>query len=377
LVEHNIEVFKQNTQPGEIITVTQGNAMDLSGFADNAYDITLLLGPMYHLYNQEDKRKALGEAIRVTKQGGIIFVAYCISDATLISEFFASQNLDLLDFINKGMIDPVSFATRSEPKDLFELVRKEDVFKLTSDYPVTRLHYVATDGFANHIREPIKNMDDALFEQYIKYHFAICEREDMLGLSHHSLDVLRKDRQTVVEVEYAMNEDEWEAQKEIAHYKTLPILFDGFIDMPTLSDGVIHLVCTSKRPAIPEKKYVPAYDFAICKGSEKVGEINLRIGYGGYGPDESSLYYGGQVGYSVDEQHRGNGYAVRACRLLLPVAKAHGMIVLLITNDVANTPSKRVCEKLGARFIRSVRLPEWTDLYKNGQRYSNIYEWKI
>jgi len=193
LVEHNIEIFKQNTEPGEVITVMQGNAMDLSGFFDNTYDITLLLGPLYHLYTREDKRQALGEAIRVTKQRGTIFVAYCISDATLISEFFASQSLDLFEFIEKGMIDPETFATRSEPKDLFELVRKEDVFELTSDYPVTRLHYVATDGFTRHMDGSIKSMGDMLFEQYLKYHFAICERDDMVGISHHTLDILRKD----------------------------------------------------------------------------------------------------------------------------------------------------------------------------------------
>ena len=178
-------------------------------------------------------------------------------------------------------------------------------------------------------------------------------------------------------LEYAMNKDEWETRNDIAYYKTMPVFFDGFIDLPALSDGVIRLVCTSKRPAIPEKKYVPAYDFAICKGSEKVGEINLRIGYRGFGPDEGSLYYGGQIGYGIDEQYRGNGYAVRACRLLTPVAKAHEMTILLITNNVTNIASRRVCEKLGARFIRSVRLPEWTDMYKNGQRFSNIFEWKI
>ena len=51
LVEHNIQVFKQNTQPQEHITVTQGNALDLSAFPDGSYDITLLLGPLYHLYD--------------------------------------------------------------------------------------------------------------------------------------------------------------------------------------------------------------------------------------------------------------------------------------------------------------------------------------
>ncbi len=70
LVEHNIEVFYKNTQSNENISITQGNAMDLSVFPDNKYDITLLLGPLYHLYNKEDKQQALHEAIRVTKPGG-------------------------------------------------------------------------------------------------------------------------------------------------------------------------------------------------------------------------------------------------------------------------------------------------------------------
>ena len=88
LVEHNIEIFRKNTQPGENITITQGNALNLSAFSDNTYDITLILGPLYHLYNVTDKRQALREAIRVTKPGGIVFAAYVISDGCLLDEGF-------------------------------------------------------------------------------------------------------------------------------------------------------------------------------------------------------------------------------------------------------------------------------------------------
>ena len=89
LVEHNIEIFKQNTKPGEKITITQGNAKDLRDFSDNTYDITLLLGPMYHLFTEEEKLQALAEAIRVTKKGGIIFSAYCMGDASALSKITA------------------------------------------------------------------------------------------------------------------------------------------------------------------------------------------------------------------------------------------------------------------------------------------------
>lgn len=170
---------------------------------------------------------------------------------------------------------------------------------------------------------------------------------------------------------YGITRDDWEIQKEIAYYNLLPSTFDGFIDVPQLANGEIYLVCMAKKEAIPAKKYVPAYDFAICKGGEKIGHINLRIGY------TDGLYYGGQIGYGVDDLHRGHGYAAQACRLLLPVAKAHGMKKLLITNDHTNHASRRVCEKLGARFLRVARLPEWHELYEAGQRFANIFEWEL
>ncbi|WP_107572025.1 class I SAM-dependent methyltransferase [Clostridioides difficile] len=192
LVEHNIEVFRKNTQSNENISIIQGNAMDLSIFPDNKYDITLLLGPLYHLYNKEDKQQALHEAIRVTKPGGVVFVAYVISDGCLIDEGFHRGNINVSEYIEKGLIDPQTFAAKSEPKDLFELVRKENIDDLMSVFNVTRLHYVASDGLALYMREAVDSMNDDAFALYLKYHLATCEREDLVGVTSHAIDIFRK-----------------------------------------------------------------------------------------------------------------------------------------------------------------------------------------
>ncbi len=192
LIEHNIEVFRENTLEGENISVVQGNALDLSSFPDSSYDTTLLLGPLYHLYSKEDKQKAISEAIRVTKTGGIIFAAYVISDGCLLDEGFGRNNINVTEYIKSGLLDPETFAAKSEPKDLFELVRKEDIDDLMSKFPTTRLHYVAADGCSLLIREAIDSMDDETFQLYLKYHFFTCERKDLLGITSHAIDIFRK-----------------------------------------------------------------------------------------------------------------------------------------------------------------------------------------
>ena len=190
LVEHNIEIFRQNTQPGERVTITQGNACDLSAFADDTYDVTLLLGPMYHLFTEKDKLQALSEAMRVTKKGGVIFAAYCMADPCIMSYGFRKGNIHSL--IERGMVETEHFKAFSNPQELFELHRTEDIAVLRSHFDVQPLHFLAADGYVPHMRDTLEAMDDQTYEVYLKYHFATCERMDLIGYSNHTLDVFRK-----------------------------------------------------------------------------------------------------------------------------------------------------------------------------------------
>ena len=191
LIEHNIEIFKRSTLPGENITITQGNAKDLSFLPDNTYDLTLILGPLYHLFSEEEKLQALSEAIRVTKKGGIVFAAYCMGDPSIMMYGFGKGKIH--EIIEQCMLDPVTFETFSHPWDLFELHRKEDIDALRNHFPVTQLHFLATDGYVNHMRDTVDAMDEKTYALFLRYHFATCERQDLVGYSNHTLDIFRKD----------------------------------------------------------------------------------------------------------------------------------------------------------------------------------------
>lgn len=189
LIKHNLEILRSKLDGTEPITAIQGNALDLSCFADNLFDLTMLLGPMYHLYTKEDKLRALSEAVRVTKKGGHILVAYCMNEPAIISYVFGLNKLH--EVMDLNMLTP-DWRCISEPKDLFAMVRTEDIATLDAEVPVKRIKLIATDGATNYKRDDIDAMDEETFDKWMDYHFTICERQDLIGASHHTLDILQK-----------------------------------------------------------------------------------------------------------------------------------------------------------------------------------------
>lgn len=189
LIPHNLELLKAKLDGSEQLTALQGNALDLSMLPDGAFDLTMLLGPMYHLYTQEDRLQALREAVRVTKPGGFILAAYCMNEPTVIQYVFGLNHLH--EVMELEMLTP-DWHCISEPKDLFGMVRTEEIAALDAELPVERVKLVAADGATNYKRECIDAMDDETFEKWMDFHFTICERQDLIGASHHTLDILRR-----------------------------------------------------------------------------------------------------------------------------------------------------------------------------------------
>lgn len=187
---HNLGIMNSKINGIDNIRTHHGNALDLARFEDESFDITLVLGPMYHMYTEENKKKVLSEAIRVTKKQGYIFVAYCMNEATMIQFTFKAGKI--WDCINNNMLTD-DFRCLSEEKDLFEMVRLEEIDKLNSYFDnIKRIKIIAADGATNYMRECVDTMDEATFDIWMKYHLSICERMDLIGATNHSLDILQK-----------------------------------------------------------------------------------------------------------------------------------------------------------------------------------------
>lgn len=186
LVKYNLGILKSKKST---VKAMQGSALDLSRFEDNTFDMTLVFGPMYHLYTYEDKLTALNEAKRVTKVDGVILVAYIMNEYSVITHGFKGNNIK--ECLETGKLTE-DFHVVSQPEDLYDYVRIEDINKLDEEAGLQRIKLIAADGPANYMRPVLNAMDEETFELFIKYHLTTCERPELLGSSSHTLDILCK-----------------------------------------------------------------------------------------------------------------------------------------------------------------------------------------
>ena len=164
-----------------------GNAIDLSKFADNSFDIVLVFGPMYHLISKEGKIKCLKEVERVTKSGGTILISYCMNEYALLTYGFKENHIkEVLNSIDDN------YHIINKDHDLYSFVRLEDINELSTNTCLTRIKQVSQDGPTEYYKKVINKMDDETFELFLNYHFSTCERPELLGASRHVLDILKK-----------------------------------------------------------------------------------------------------------------------------------------------------------------------------------------
>ncbi len=185
LVKYNLGVLKAKKST---VKAVQGSALDLSRYPDGTFDLTLLFGPMYHLFTYEEKKKALSEAKRVTKVGGTILVAYVMNEYSVLVHGFRDGHI--IESIAAGKVDE-SFQTHTNMDDLYSFVRLKTINQLNQDLDLERLQIIAADGPSDYMRPVLNKMDEETFELFMRYHLATCERQELIGASSHTVDILR------------------------------------------------------------------------------------------------------------------------------------------------------------------------------------------
>ncbi len=184
LADSNIAAFREKIKPEHRIELIQGNAIDLSRYADNSFDIVLMFGPLYHLHNENDRQKAITEAKRVAKKDAVLFFAFIGNDMIFITELNYDSN-----YIKTGDFDRKTFKMDDFP---FVFHTVDGCRQILKNGGIKIMHEVASDGVSELMAEKINKLDDEDYDTYLRYHYYCCEKPEMLGRSNHLLFVGKK-----------------------------------------------------------------------------------------------------------------------------------------------------------------------------------------
>ena len=197
-VKYNLGRLKQNANVAKkecqeagqefLLQAYQGDARKLKRFAEDTFDLTLLFGPMYHLYSFEDKLQALMEAKRVTRPGGYILVAYLMNEYGVLTYGFKEGHA--LECMADGRLDE-DYHCHSKEEDLYDYVRLEDMEALRHAAGLEHVQTISADGPADYMRRELNAMSEEMFAKFIEYHLSTCERPELLGAGAHTVDILR------------------------------------------------------------------------------------------------------------------------------------------------------------------------------------------
>lgn len=191
LVPYNIGILRQKAERKGITNCVSmvGDALNLKKIPSDSQDIVLLLGPLYHLFSEEDKLKALMEGKRVLKPGGILMAGYIMNEFAVITFGFKEKNA--LYSQSTAKLDE-NFHVRNTVEDLFSYERLEDIDLYRDKAGLKRLEIISQDGAANYMRKELNEMSGEMLELFIKYHISVSARPELLGAGCHTLDVLTK-----------------------------------------------------------------------------------------------------------------------------------------------------------------------------------------
>lgn len=188
LTPEYVEIMKRKSRRLKNFECMVADAMDLSMFKDNSFDMVLNFGPMYHLFNKTDKKQAIKETIRVTKKNGICMFAY-ISNASMVMQYGLRHNMVhrlVYDCMDKdGRVADI-------PEEIFTSFYIEDFKKLFDKTNTKYIADVGTDGVAPALREWVNELPKKDYQAFIKWHFITCERPDQMGCSNHLLYICKK-----------------------------------------------------------------------------------------------------------------------------------------------------------------------------------------
>lgn len=184
----------------------QGTAVDLARFPDGRFDVVLLMGPLYHLLDANDRRQALAEAQRVLKPGGLLLAAFTSRYAPL-RYTAAHEPLWIVEnpapaelLLTQGLLPP-----RGDNRGFVAyFAHPTEVAPLCRDAGLDVVTVLGVEGLVSQIETEINALEGPAWEAWVDLNARVAPDPSLHGGVEHLLVVAHKPRWRAVVREIAV-----------------------------------------------------------------------------------------------------------------------------------------------------------------------------
>ncbi|MCE5235189.1 MAG: methyltransferase domain-containing protein [Clostridiaceae bacterium] len=170
-----------------------GDARDLSALESERFDHILLMGPMYHLLEEADRVAALNACLTLLKRGGTLSVSFISSYAGILYYLREMPEAILDPAVQsdyKYMEDDLPYSGMAFTDAYF--IRQQDVRPFMERFPLKTLRFLSSEGIYSPWYTSLQAQSEEVYQTYLKFALATCERENLLSFAEHFLYIGRK-----------------------------------------------------------------------------------------------------------------------------------------------------------------------------------------
>ena len=192
----NITLAKKKAEVANLsIRALQLDARQPDALKGETFDHILLFGPLYHLLDERDRRKAVETSLAMLKPGGTLACTF-ISSYTSILYYLKNEPQRILDDhpFMKERIDRF-IANKPFRGHTFTQVyytKKDTARQFMQDFPLEELYFLAMEGMLAPFEKIMNDQPDNVVNAWIDIAEQVCQREDLLSWAEHFLYIGRK-----------------------------------------------------------------------------------------------------------------------------------------------------------------------------------------
>jgi SAM-dependent methyltransferase len=197
LSSENLVYARQQAQAAGVTlqAYDAGDATDLSRYAEDSFDAVLLMGPLYHLLELEQRQRALQQARRVLRPDGVLFVAFINRYAGHIRAASRDPLLPLREQENSSSILLTGkLASRGDQPEAFVayMAHPSEVGPLLWSTGFEHLETLSLEGLVGGYEADVNALQGEAWDTWLAINWQAAHDPSLFGASQHLLAVGRR-----------------------------------------------------------------------------------------------------------------------------------------------------------------------------------------